>query len=122
MQFNIQITPELYSENVYQLHEDAINEVFRNHFEIGDANFIATYHETYENANSSKNKMIEMNKLQSMTATADIDNEGRTDQGLVTKIISNMKRQATKQRLNPRDLDAEDDDTKGKMNINMILN
>lgn len=35
---NIQITPELHSENVYQLHEEEINQVFRNHFGIDDNN------------------------------------------------------------------------------------
>ena len=49
--YNIQITPELYSQHVYELHQEEINQVFRHYFGIEDTDFITTYHETYKDAN-----------------------------------------------------------------------
>ena len=71
------ISEDLFAKNIYQLREEQVNDVFRNHFEIDDHALIAIYHKKYEDAsNDSKNGHIRsISPILSQT-NSDEDDEG----------------------------------------------
>ena len=85
--FNIQITPQLYTENVYNLHEDEINQVFLQHFGIDGHMFKATYYETYEAANNNAkfSRPNSLNRLGSISGTQKDDEGDSTKTGHLGK-------------------------------------
>ena len=98
--FNIQITEQLYVQNLYELHEEQVNEIFRNHFGILSVDFVATYHETFEDANgkiSHKSRASSSIALQNIAS--EMEGAKRSNTLMINKIASNMKKAELQKRI-----------------------
>eukprot|EP01083_Nonionella_stella_P019334 53772_1 len=79
--FHVQITPELYVRNLYELHRAQITDVLKAHFEIDDNDFTATYFERYEDADVKVRRKG--------------DNEGQMTRDTDNQIAEQITKQAT---------------------------
>ena len=117
------VTPDLFAESIYDLHRFAVTQVLKDHFQIDDDNFIATYHKRHEDAtkdpDNNNNNKGGHNKASSLLLKQNVDNtEGlpligggtgtktktktRTESkqsNVINEMLKKMKRRQTEQLL-----------------------